>query len=427
MRRLFWKFFAIIWLSTTASIAVLFTVTALFEIRPWSNEVAREQQVLVLDLAAKLLASDGPNAALALTTAARATIPVDLSISQLDTSGVCPVGTTGSERIVARAETCYRLSLQAPEPDLLSETAPRLIPWLAGLASAAIAAYWLARYLIRPVARLREGLSALANGRFGVRIGSEMANRKDEVAALGHDFDVSAARLEVLQKAQQQLFHDVSHELRSPLSRLQAAIGVMQKNPAKIDVMVERMEREIERIDDLIDEILTLAKLTDRSAGRAQLQTVDVIDLLNEIVVDAAFEAQSRSIRVTYQGIETFIAEINGDLVYRALENVIRNSVKYTFDGTTVLVRADLEDGMLWIRILDEGPGVATSDLDRIFQPFSRGTRSADRNGYGLGLAITKQAVEQQGGRVWAATPMDGGLEISVMLPQSAGRQPDRS
>jgi signal transduction histidine kinase len=92
-----------------------------------------------------------------------------------------------------------------------------------------------------------------------------------------------------------------------------------------------------------------------------------------------------------------------------------------------VQVRADVGDGMLRIRILDEGPGVAASDLDKIFQPFSRGTRSADRNGYGLGLAITRQAVEQQGGRVWAATPIDGGLEISVMLPRSAGQQPDRS
>lgn len=424
MRRLFWKFFAIIWLSTTASIAVLFTVTTMLEIRPWSNEVAHGQQILVLDLAAQLLTEDGANSAMAVAAAAAsAAIPIDLSISTLDASSDCPAATTEFERIVARGESCYRLTLHVPEPSLLAETVWRVIPWLAGLASAAIAAYWLARYLIRPVARLRDGLSALARGQFGVRIGDEMANRKDEVAALGHDFDASAARLEALQNAQQQLFHDVSHELRSPLSRLQAAMGVMQKNPAKIDIMVERMGREVERIDGLIDEILTLAKLTDRSEGHIELQTVDIIDLIHEIVVDAAFEAQSRKIDVSYQGIETFVAEINGDLIYRALENVIRNSVKYTFDGTTVAIHTRLQDGMLGIRIVDQGPGVAVSDLERIFLPFSRGMRRADRNGYGLGLAITKQAVEQQGGRVWAAIPWEGGLEINVTLPGSSAKQ----
>ncbi|TPN20831.1 HAMP domain-containing histidine kinase [Mesorhizobium sp. B2-3-3] len=423
MRRLFWKFFTIIWLTMAASIAVLFAASALFHLLPMSREIERGQQLFALDMASRLLAHNGKGAVMAFgLEAAKADPPINLTISEVPSPGDCPVETTENVRSVESGGTCYRLVLHSQGPGVLLATWTRIAPWLTGLLAAAVAAYWLARYLIRPVGHLRSGLAALASGRFDIRIGDRMDGRKDEVAALAHDFDASAARLEELQRSQQRLFHDVSHELRSPLSRLQAAIGVLQQNPAKLDVMMERMIREVERIDGLVGEILALARLTDRSQEGLELQTLDVIDLLNDIVSDAAFEAQARGIRVIHEGAETFVAEVNGELIYRALENVIRNAVKYTSDCSQVSVRSKVEDNTLHILVTDQGPGVAASDLDRIFQPFSRGEDAVARSGYGLGLAITKQAVMRHGGRVAASIAETGGLTVALAISRSNSR-----
>ncbi|WP_337692723.1 histidine kinase dimerization/phospho-acceptor domain-containing protein [Agrobacterium vitis] len=196
-------------------------------------------------------------------------------------------------RNVVVGDACYRATVIAQEPGVVAETWPKLVPLASALIASAISAIWLARYLIRPVAHLRHGLSALAYGRFNVRIGDKMDGRKDEVTALAHDFDASAARLQELQEVQQRPFHDVSHELRLPLSRLQAAIGVLRQNPSKLEIMMDRMGGEIERIDGMVGEILTLARLTAGS-GSNVVQTLDLMDLLNGIIEDAALEGQAR-------------------------------------------------------------------------------------------------------------------------------------
>lgn len=422
MKRLFWKFFTIIWLTMAASIAVLFAVSSVFEIMPFSREVERGRQAFALDIASQLLARDGRDAAIAFATeAARAPAPVVLSISSTGSSAGCSAETGDDERNVESGGACYRVILHSQEPGLFAEYWPRILPWVSGLLAAAVAAYWLARYLIQPVAHLRSGLSALAGGRFDIRIGARIGGRKDEVAALAHDFDVSAERLEHLQRSQQRLFHDVSHELRSPLSRLQAAIGVLQQNPAKLDVMMDRLVREVERIDGLVGEILTLARLTDRSNGSLDVQKLDIIDLLNDIVTDAAFEAQARGIHVSHQGAQTFVAEVNGELIYRALENVIRNAVKFTSEGSEVSIRSQVTDDTLRVVVTDEGHGVPALELDSIFEPFSRGDNAAASSGYGLGLAITRQAVERHNGRVVASIAEKGGLAVALEIPRSIG------
>lgn len=423
MQRLFWKFFTIIWLTMAVSIAVLFAMTTLFEIAPFSREIERGQQAFALDVASQILARDGRGAAIAFATeAAQAPATVDLSISLIEPSADCSAETSDDERNVESGGACYRVVLHSQKPGLVAKTWPRIAPWVSALFAAAVAAYWLARYLIRPVAHLRSGLSALANGRFDIRIGDRMDGRKDEVAALAHDFDASAERLQELQSAQQRLFHDVSHELRSPLSRLQAAIGVLQQNPAKLDIMMDRMVREVERIDGLVGEILTLARLTDRSKDGLDIQTLDVVDLLNDIVTDAAFEAQERGIHVSYQGAQTFIAQVNGELIYRALENVIRNAVKYTSNHSHVSILSQVKDDTLHVVVTDEGAGVRSADVERIFQPFSRGENAATLGGFGLGLAITRQAVERHGGRVVASIAEKGGLAVALEIPRSIGR-----
>lgn len=420
MQRLFWKFFAIIWLSMSASIAVLFMVLALLQVVPFSREVGVARQVFALDVATQLLERQGPAAVEAFAAdAAKASTPVKLSILPVTAAGGCVPASTGNVRTLRHGDACYHISLAESDVGFLSLAWPKVVPWFSALLAAAIAAYCLARYLLGPVAQLRGGLSALAAGRFDVRIGDKIGGRRDEVAALAHDFDASAARLEALQQAQQRLFHDVSHELRSPLSRLSAAIGVLEQNPAKLDITMARMVREIERIDGLVGEILTLARLTNQSKEGLDVQTLDVIDLLDDIVADAAFEAEARGVTVRHDRAGAFVADVNGELIYRAIENVVRNAVKYTGEQTQVSVLSQIEGGTLRIVVTDEGPGVPTADLNRIFHAFSRGEHAASTGGYGLGLAITKHAIERHGGHVTASPGKDGGLIVKLELPRS--------
>lgn len=425
MRGLFWKFFAIIWLTMTASIAGLFIVSRLLDAVPFSQDLLRQQRVVALDTAAQLLKQKGIETARAYAGAA-ATVPqpVQMSISVIHTTANCAGGDDENVRNVIVDNICARVMLIAPEPSAMAGTWPKLLPWASALIASAVAAFALARYLIGPVAHLRRGLSALAHGRFDVRIGDKMDGRKDEVAALAHDFDTSAARLQELQEIQQRLFHDVSHELRSPLSRLQAALGVLRQNPLRLDKMIDRMDREIERIDGLVGEILTLARLTSRSDDSV-VQTVDLMDLVNEIVDDAAFEGQARGMSVSHEGAATFVADVDGELIYRAFENVIRNALKYSPESSRVSVRSEVIGETLRVTVADEGPGVEAPDLERIFQPFLRGSDAGAQDGYGLGLAITKRAIEKHGGRVTAALGARGGLGVTLEIPRRTPRTAD--
>lgn len=416
MKRLFWKVFLIIWLAITASIAVLLTLLTLLQVTPFSKEMLRGQEVFALDLAARLLAQSGPESAVILgALTGEATTPLRLVITETPISGGCIPN--DESRTVARDGRCFRVAVDGLKPDFLSRVWPRFIPWISAVLGAAFSAYLVALYLVRPVAHLRRGLSALAGGDFSVRIGDEMKGRTDEIAALAHDFDTSAERLDELREAQQRLLHDVSHELRSPLSRIRAAIGVLEQNPAKSAAMMERLVREVERIDDLVGEILTLARLTSRSE-EAEVQAVDIIELLNEILNDAAFEGEARGITLTPSVSGSFVAAVSGELIYRALENVIRNAVKHTVDNSHVSVTCKVEGGILRISVADDGPGVVADELETIFQPFSRGSGTVAAGGYGLGLAIARRAVERHGGSVCASKVASGGLQIDFSIPK---------
>jgi hypothetical protein len=243
----------------------------------------------------------------------------------------------------------------------------------------------------------------------------------DEITALSHDFDVTAAKLEELQESRKRLFHDISHELRSPLSRMQAALGLLKKNPAKLDIVMPRMEREIERLDSLVEEILTLARLGSPKSRIVERQSLDVIDLLNAIIDDAAFEAQPRQITITFAGIESFVSQVNGELICRAVENVMRNAVKYSGEGTSISVSAQISiDRSLDISVSNSGPFVSPEDVERIFEPFTRLLENEIMAGHGLGLAIARRAIESHGGNVSAWSNPDGGLTVRLRLPQQA-------
>ncbi|NEJ69627.1 two-component sensor histidine kinase [Rhizobium phaseoli] len=417
MPRLFWKFFRIIWLTLAASLAVIILIVKLLQAVPFAGELEQERRTIVLNLTANILVQDGEDAAARFVSTSEKTQPLSLSLSKPAEAAACAAKNTLTTRSVLKDGVCYRLSVSAPASSIFDSLGP-FMPWITILIASTIAAGALARYLIRPVVHLRDGLSALAHGRFDFRIGDKMAGRKDEVTALAYDFDASAARLQELQDAQQRLFHDVSHELRSPLSRLQAAVGVLRQSPAKLGTMLDRMDREVERLDTLVGEVLTLARLTAGSGRPLKTQTLDVIELLNEILGDAAFEAQAREVTITTSVDGIFRAEVEGELIYRALENVVRNAVKYTAEHSRISVSCEATTDRLTIRVGDQGPGVGRDELERIFQPFSRGKDAVPRGGYGLGLAITRQAIERHGGRVHASLPAAGGLAITLELPR---------
>ncbi|MCM5553355.1 HAMP domain-containing sensor histidine kinase [Pleomorphomonas sp. NRK KF1] len=417
MPRLFVKFTVVIWLTLAVSITTFIHVVNQIQAPPFVSKLERQKREVVLDLTESILVADGEDAARRFMSVSESTLPLGLTLSSINGADSCSADDTQEMRRVKSGKDCYQISVAKYRGIIPDGLAP-IILWLAMLISSMLSAAILARYLIRPVVQLRDGLSALAHGRFDVRIGGKPRARKDEITTLAHDFDSTAARLQELQDAQQRLFHDVSHELRSPLSRLQAVVGVLRQSPAKLGTMLDRMDREIERLDMLVGEVLTLARSTVKSNLPLKTQTVDVIDLLNEILGDAAFEAQARGISIATSIDSTFPAEVEGELIYRALENVIRNAIKYTADGSMVSVHCETGQDRLTLCIEDRGPGVSQDELERIFQPFSRGNGVEARGGYGLGLAIARQAVERHGGRIYASLPKEGGLAITLELPR---------
>ncbi|MBB4351722.1 HAMP domain-containing sensor histidine kinase [Aliirhizobium cellulosilyticum] len=419
MPRLFWKFFITIWATLAICVAIIIVIVNSTQAEPFAVELRRQQEEMLIGLTGRILEADGESAARSFIRKSEEMYPVGLALSKFADRANCAVSFGGTDRVVPRLNDCFRIEV-TPQPLFSVQRLAVVMPWVAILIASAISAAMLARYLIRPVVHLRDGLSALAHGRFNVRIGDKMAGRRDEVTALAHDFDTTAARLAEFQGAQQHLFHQVSHELRSPLSRLQAATGILRQNPRKLPVMLDRMDREVERLDVLVGEVLTLARLTVSSGVPIKTQTVDVIELLNAILADAGFEAQSRGISVTDRIEGTFLANVEGEMIYRALENVVRNAVKYTADDTSVLVVSEIGDGVLSIQITDQGAGVQPDELERIFQPFCRGQGAQDTTGYGLGLTISRQALERHGGWIFATLTPAGGLMISLGIPSGA-------
>ncbi|MBW8300520.1 MAG: HAMP domain-containing protein [Hydrogenophaga sp.] len=417
MRRVFWKFFLVVWLSLTATWIGIFGLDVLFDLLPPKRDRYDVLVQMSLDTAANILSVKGLEAATVFADAvAKGANGMAIRITPLSEQETClsEVGQLYTRTAAYRGD-CYRISAPPFQGNLFSEYFVQFLPWFAAVVCSLSSAYWLARQLIRPVEELRRGLRSLAKGVFSYRIERHSTRRQDEISSLAEDFNVTANRLQELQDSQKRLFHDVSHELRSPLSRLQAATGVLRKNPARLDAMLARMDTETERLDLLVEEILTLARLStiDRPLER---QTIDILDLANDIVDDASFEAQARGITVRLDGVRSFIARVDGELIYRAIENVVRNAIKYTVDGSTVTLRAATVDGALHLCVSDRGPGVSPSELNSIFEPFLRLTQQTPAPGHGLGLAITKRAVERHGGSVRAAVNSDGGLDVTLIL-----------
>jgi two-component system OmpR family sensor kinase len=299
---------------------------------------------------------------------------------------------------------------------------PHVGRWF-GVAAATLAsllfAALLAWYFSRPIRALRNAFESAAAGDLAPKFASARSRvGGDELAELGQDFDRMSARLRTLMEGQRRLLHDVSHELRSPLARLQAAIGLAHQQPDKIQPSLERIERESVRMDRLVGELLTLSRL-EASTTLPACEPVDLAEMIDQIADDARFEAGAR-IEVHAPVPAPSPVTVHGapDLLWSAVENIVRNAVKHGGADGEVDIELRSADCEVHIEVLDRGPGIAPEHLGDIFEPFFRSNPTINNvDGHGLGLAIAKHVVDSHGGRITAANRIGGGLRVTITLP----------
>lgn len=312
-----------------------------------------------------------------------------------------------------------------PNPRMLGFNAkPRnrhlfpFVPLLAGVFASFIFAAILAWYFSKPIKQLRQAFASAANGSLDVRIGSAMGNRHDELVDLGSAFDLMATRLGALMQSQTRLLHQVSHELRSPLARLQIAVGLARQQPDKLESSLTRIERESERMDNLVGELLELSRL-ESGVMKVEKEPIYIDELLTTVIEDARFEGMAKKITIQYEHAGDISVLGQQDLLHRAIDNVVRNALKYSEDESQVVISTLLKQDNIIIKVTDYGPGVAENELETIFQPFYRGSESHHKDGHGVGLAIAKQIIEAHGGTIIAKNQVASGLSVEISLPRA--------
>ncbi len=350
---------------------------------------------------------------------------------------------TGREQYVLVAEMPRR----PPRPHLYDHALHLLAMALVGAAFC----YWLAKYLTSPVARLRTATQELAAGNLSARVAPALGNRRDELASLAADFDQMAEKIESLINSQRRLLGDISHELRSPLARLNVALELArQRAGTDAASALERIQREAENLNEMIGQLLALTRL-ESGAGTQCKDRFDLARLVRDITEDADFEARSRKRSVKLTSVHQCTILGTEELLRRAIENVVRNGIQFTAEGTEVEVelkcpdKREVGDSMdvsnsnpkvqgsklkgppsesnpdervAVITVRDHGPGVPENALVEIFRPFYRVDDARDREagGVGLGLAIAERAVRLHGGSVKAANHSDGGLIVRMIF-----------
>ncbi|GGG83798.1 ATP-binding protein [Edaphobacter dinghuensis] len=281
--------------------------------------------------------------------------------------------------------------------------------------------------LTRPIARLRAAARELARGQLDTRIPSQHRETHifggDEIQGLEHDFNHMAEQLESLVAAQKLLLRDVSHELRSPLARLSVALELAREDaPMTMSENLERIERETGRLNALIGQLLRLSSL-ESSNTAVETEAFSLKHLLEELLPDIEFEALQRTCSIKLEATCDCTVHGNFELIYRAIENIARNAIRYTKEVSSVDVDlgCEIREGrrICVLKISDRGPGVPESELQNIFRPFYRvdNARQRDTGGFGIGLAIAERAIRLHQGQVYAINREGGGITMVVTLP----------
>ncbi|RRZ91043.1 ATP-binding protein [Erwinia sp. 198] len=276
---------------------------------------------------------------------------------------------------------------------------------------------FLAWNLTRPMRQLREGFDRVSKGDLSVRLFPEMRRRHDELSVVARDFDAMVERLSVLVKAREELLHDVSHELRSPLARLQLATGLARQTPESVGQSLDRIDEEARRLDKMIGELLTLSRAEHQSLPDEQY--FDLFGLLEAVANDARYEAQGSGVEIMLEAGQSGDYTVKGDakLIRSAVENVVRNALRFSGQGQQVRISLQQDSGWLTIGVSDQGPGVDADKLSSIFDPFVRVNSPLSGKGYGLGLSIVRKVILAHQGEVSAVNGKNGGLELTLKLP----------
>lgn len=283
---------------------------------------------------------------------------------------------------------------------------------------------WLAYNIALPIHSIQSTARRVATGDLRARVPAIVSRRHDELAALALDFDSMVDRLEALIQAQKDLLSSVSHEVRSPLARINICLAILKEEWAggSADVF-DRLESDVERVDLLMGQLLMLSRL-EAGLSSADRQDVNLGQILEEVTAEGDFEARSmtKSVTLNAKG-SVYLDNADPHALRSAFENIIRNAIRFTQPGTNVEVAFSMEKQMpgsfVLVSVRDRGPGVPEESLQTIFQPFVQ-LMSNERSGEthnGLGLAIASQAVRMHRGTIAAANVPQGGLEISVRLP----------
>lgn len=447
MYRLFWKLFLSFWLAL-----LLFAGGAIFAVSAYLDHTRQDPKAYEDGLRGLLAsaqdAADGGEAGLLAWVRARdEEFLVPLLV--LDRDGRDMLGREVPLRVVARLHRQQhppagqpperRTAILLPEgrqywlfPDLQGASLGRLVSRpkvvalqlvLATLVGGAVC-FALAWYLISPIERLRQTALLYGAGDFRQRVGASLGRRRDEIVDLALALDTMAERIDTLIQSQHTLLRDVSHELRSPLARAQAAVGVARQQAGGVAAAeFERIENEMERVNELIGSILNYYRL-DSGRRLAVMQPFNLDALVGEVVEENRPAAAARQCAIAF--VPAAAASCVGDeaLIYSALANVLQNAVRHSPPGGSVEVRLERAGQGGWrVEVADRGPGVAPALLERIFEPFVRAdaARAKGTGGFGLGLAIARRALEQHGGSIAAHNREGGGLAVGMELPgQSA-------
>lgn len=328
-----------------------------------------------------------------------------------------------SHEILSTTGKFYRLAAVSEKP--ISHLVN--IPW-AGLAVRLILAtfisglicYLLSLYLTQPLRSLGLAAKSIATGKLNTRVGHLRGHHKDEIAQLSDEFDRMAEQLETLVSSKERLLQDISHELRSPLARLQIAIELGRNKTNNLaETEFKRMELECSRLNDLISEVLDFARL-DKSTTDLHLSLTDIPSLLQEIIKDANYECGNEFPRVLTDRLTPCQLFIDQRLIHRAIENIVRNALHYSPAQEQIIVSLyyDQNKEHVCIDIKDNGSGVPEAQLEKIFNPFYRVDTSREKKtgGYGLGLAIAFRAIQLHQGEITAKNNPDGGLLVQMKL-----------
>ncbi|WP_042879767.1 HAMP domain-containing sensor histidine kinase [Cupriavidus necator] len=345
----------------------------------------------------------------------RALFPLPLFWRNFLTFWLCAAAIVGIGMALTAAVAWYRFdALDGLGPAALTEEAVEV----ASAQGRPGLRRWLWAMVTGPTRRLREATQALAAGELSARTPPALARRADELGQLARDFDVMADRVQHRMDWREQLLRNIAHELRSPLGRLRLSLELARRRDATLELQFERIERETERLDALVERTLQLARLHAVAPVRS---AIDLAGLVDAVVADARFEAAARGVAIRWAPPHELLVDADAAALGSAIENILRNAVRYTDPAVPVTVALCANDESIRLDIVDGGPGVPEDALASLFEPFYR-VRSGPGQpaGAGLGLSIAQAAIAAHGGMVVARNAAPRGLAVRVWLPRRA-------